>query len=443
MKYIGAFLLLILNLYNYQIHLNPFLFLGLSLIIIAFTMYAIRKNNNFILSIVEMLIFAWPISWMNIFGRPTEYLQLPWFYLFGALIVFYTILNIKELYSKQQNGLLMVVFIVFFIYSLVPLLKSVSFSEGLKEYIMIMFFMVLFLCMYLKRDTIDNSDREKIINDIIFINLLCSIFIIVQYVMFTYFNISLFKIGNSLSYGGIQTSCGLLLEDTSCSTIMIGCGGFYAYLKGKEKKINYLYAFIIMMGLAFTSRRTSVICLIVILVIYTIFSDIDIFKKILYTILAPIFGFVMIHFLQMSRPVENISQLVENNGRIPDYISGIQVFLKHPLGIGYDNIYLASLMTRGIIPHNTILRWLDMGGIVLALCLAIMIVYTLYKAYTKGLKDDFWVLLYVFGASNLIPDILNARFFIILCSVVLLCIGNNDQSNRETINNRIINDKEV
>ena len=53
------------------------------------------------------------------------------------------------------------------------------------------------------------------------------------------------------------------------------------------------------------------------------------------------------------------------------------------------------------------------------------------------------MLLYVFGASNLIPDILNARFFIILCSVVLLCIGNNDQSNRETINNRIINDKEV
>ena len=443
MKYIGAFLLLILNLYNYQIHLNPFLFLGLSLIIIAFTMYAIRKNNNFILSIVEMLVFAWPISWMNIFGRPTEYLQLPWFYLFGALIVFYTILNIKEFYSKQQNGLLMVVFIVFFIYSLVPLLQSVSFSEGLKEYIMIMFFMVLFLCMYFKRDIIDNLDREKIIKDIIFINLLCSIFIILQYVMFTYFNIPLFKIGNALSYGGIQTSCGLLLEDTSCSTIMIGCGGFYAYLKGKEKKINYLYAFIIMTGLAFTSRRTSVICLIIILVIYTIFSDIDIFKKILYTILAPIFGFVMIHFLQMSRPVENISQLVENNGRIPDYISGIQVFLKHPLGIGYDNIYLASLMTRGIIPHNTILRWLDMGGIVLALCLAIMIVYTLYKAYTKGLKDDFWVLLYVFGASNLIPDILNARFFIILCSVVLLCIGNNDQSNRETINNRIINDKEV
>lgn len=433
MKYIGAFLLLVLNLYNYQVHLNPFLFLGLSLIIIAFTMYAIRKNHNFILSIIEMLVFTWPISWMNIFGRPTEFLQLPWFYLFGALIVLYTILNIKQFYLKDQNGILMVVFIVFFIYSLVPLFQSVSFSEGLKEYIMIMFFMVLFLCMYFKRDIIDNLDREKIIKDIIFINLLCSIFIILQYVMFTYFSIPLFKIGNSLSYEGVQTSCGLLLEDTSCSTIMIGCGGLYAYLKGREKNINYLYAFIIMIGLAFTSRRTSVVCLIIILVIYTIFSDIDIFKKILYTILVPVFCFIMIHFLQMSRPVENISQLVENNGRIPDYISGIEVFLKHPMGIGYDNVYLASLMTRGIIPHNTILRWLDMGGIILALCLIIVIVYTLYKAYTKGLKDDFWVLLYVFGASNLIPDILNARFFIILCSIVLLCIGNEKSKEIEDI----------
>ena len=181
MKYIGAFLLLILNLYNYQVHLNSLLFLGLSVIIIGFTMYAMRENENFILSMVEMLVFTWPISWMNIFGMPTSYLQLPWFYLFGVFIVFYVVLNIKQFYLKKQNGLLMIVFIVFFIYSLVPLIQSVSFSEGLKEYIMIMFFMVLFICMYFKRDSITSLDREKIINDIIFINLWCSIFIILQY----------------------------------------------------------------------------------------------------------------------------------------------------------------------------------------------------------------------------------------------------------------------
>lgn len=439
MKYIGAFLLLILNLYNYQVHLNSLLFLGISVIIIGFTMYVMKENENFILSMVEMLVFTWPISWMNIFGMPTSYLQLPWFYLFGVFIVFYVVLNIKQFYLKKQNGLLMIVFIVFFIYSLVPLIQSVSFSEGLKEYIMIMFFMVLFICMYFKRDSITSLDRQKIINDIIFINLWCSIFIIIQYIMFTYFSIPLFKIGQSLSYEGVQTSCGLLLEDTSCSTIMIGCGALYAYLKGKDKKINYLYSFIMMIGLAFTSRRTSVICLVIILVIYTIFSDIDIFKKMLYAILVPIFCFVMIHFLQMSRPVENVSQLVENNGRIPDYISGIKVFLENPLGIGYDNTYLASLMTRGIIPHNTILRWLDMGGIILASCLVIVLLYTLYKSYQKGLKDDFWVLLYVLGASNLIPDILNARFFIILCSIVLLCVGDENQSKSKIV----INDEEV
>ena len=88
-------------------------------------------------------------------------------------------------------------------------------------------------------------------------------------------------------------------------------------------------------------------------------------------------------------------------------------------------------MTRGIIPHNTVLRWLDMGGIILTLCLISVILYALYQSYEKGLKDDFWVMLYVLGASNLIPDILNARFFIILCGMILLCM--NDKDNEDII----------
>lgn len=426
MKYLGFFLLLIFNLYNYQVHLNSIVFFIISFIIISFMMYSMQKKQNFILAAMEMLVFTWPISWMNIIGMPTEYLQLPWFYIFGLFIFIYTLWNLKKFYLRQQNGLLMIIFIAFFIYSIVPLIQSKSFSEGLKEFIMIMFFMVLFLCMYFNRESISNSDREQIVSDIIFMNLLCAIFIILQYIMFSYFSISLFKIATPLSYNGVQTSCSLLFEDTSCSTIMVGCGAFYAYLRGKEKKINYLYSLITMIGLAFTSRRTSVICLIIILVIYTTFSDIDILKKILYTIFVPIFAFAMIYFLQMSRPVDQVSQLVENNGRIPDYISGIQVFVTNPLGIGYDNTYLASLMIRGIIPHNTVLRWLDMGGIILTFCLISVILYALYQSYEKGLKDDFWVMLYVLGASNLIPDILNARFFIIICGMILLCMSDKD-----------------
>lgn len=427
MKYIIAFLLLSLNLYNYQKHINWILFFIISFVLIILLIYYMKKNEVFLVTILEILVFTWPISWINIFGQPTSQLQLPWFYVFGAFVVFDSFINIKKFYLKEHNGILINVFIIFLIYSLIPLVKSISFSEGIKEYIMIMFFVVLFICSYFRRDSITSLDREIIIKDIIFITLISSILIIIQYIMFTYFSIRLFKIGNSLSYDGIQTSCSLLLEDTSCSTIMLGCGGFYAYLKGRDKKINYLYAFIIMIGLAFTSRRTSVVCLIIILIIYTFFSEIKLSKKIAYMIIVPIFSFTMVYFLELSRPIQNTSQLIESNGRIPDYISGINVFLKNPLGIGYDNVYLASMMTRGRIPHNTILRWLDMGGIILAGCLVGLILYTLYKAYYKGLKDDFWVLLYVLGSSNLIPDILNARFFIILCSLVLLC--QNDKNN--------------
>ncbi|MFR4670979.1 MAG: hypothetical protein ACLT69_14230 [Intestinibacter bartlettii] len=41
-----------------------------------------QKKQNFILTAMEMLVFTWKISWMNLIGMPTEYLQLPWFYVF-------------------------------------------------------------------------------------------------------------------------------------------------------------------------------------------------------------------------------------------------------------------------------------------------------------------------------------------------------------------------
>jgi len=128
---------------------------------------------------------------------------------------------------------------------------------------------------------------------------------------------------------------------------------------------------------------------------------------------------IMLFYLVIARPVDNYAQLVYENGRITDYISSIKLLLAHPLGIGYDNIYLVQFMEHAI-PHNTVLRWLNMGGIFFTFLMLTIIMYVLVSAYKKGQKDDFWAIFYCIVAMNFIPDILSARFFVALCMLVLL-----------------------
>lgn len=61
-----------------------------------------------------------------------------------------------------------------------------------------------------------------------------------------------------------------------------------------------------------------------------------------------------------------------------------------------------------------------MGGVWFALPLVIILGYILYKAYKKGFRAEFWLILYTLTAANFIPDIFNARFFVIPCMAVLL-----------------------
>lgn len=128
---------------------------------------------------------------------------------------------------------------------------------------------------------------------------------------------------------------------------------------------------------------------------------------------------IMMFYLVIARPVENYVQLISENGRFEDYILSIKLLLAHPLGIGYDNVYLLQFMENAI-PHNTVLRWLNMGGIIFTLLLLTVIFYVLINAYRKGHKDDFWGIFYCIVAMNFIPDILNARFFVIPCMLALL-----------------------
>lgn len=419
MKYIVSLLLLLVNLYNYQFHLSPLIYLAIHIILILLFIYTERKKSYHCI-MIELLIASWPYSWTNIFGSGTDTLQLPWFYIFGLILAIRLLAENKNGYKLKGTKLVILNYLFLLMYSVAPLIISINKVDAAGDYIMLIFYLILMFSCKLSIPVLDNYEVDEIEKLFIFENMICAIGIIFQYYMFKNFHKFFFKIGVRGSFKGMQISCRLLFEDSSCSTIMLGCGVLCSLFKGAKNKIWYIIAIVILIGLALTSRRTGVISLLVIVVPFLFKVQKNKGKKILLLIAIPILLIITFYFLMMSRPVENINQYTDNNGRIDDYISSIKLSLKNPIGIGYGDEYLSKNMTNGIIPHNTILRWINQGGLLLAFPLIILF-YDIYKiSRNKKLQVEYWILLYVFLASNFIPDILNSRFLIIIILIILL-----------------------
>lgn len=421
-----AIILLLENLYAYQYGLNTLLFFGISAITIILIYFAEKRKGISTRTIfIELLIFTWPFSWTNIFGTEISEFQITWFYIVGLLYLLNSMLtkelDIHNLKLKKKNKVLDISFAILFIYIIIPLIMANDFSNAIPDFIMIIFFLVLVFCAYMSKNKLPKEEFEKLIKSFIFINLISSLVIIFQYLMYTTTGNVFFKmnIAGSFAVEKMQVGSELLFEDASSATIMLGCGVLFSLLMAKENKIKYIFSIIIAIGLAMTSRRTGVTALCIILPLYFLFNDNKFIKKVLSIGILCCFMMVILYFINLSRPMENSSQLFEDNGRMPDYLAAIDVIMENPFGIGYGDKYLASLMVMAI-PHNTILRWLCFGGIILAIPMTLVILCSIWNAKKQKNTIIFWSLLYTFLASNFIPDILNARFITVLCILAFL-----------------------
>ncbi len=423
MEFILSFLILVLNLVNYQAKLNRVVFLVIGVVIMAALFYVVmKKTKNYLATCMILMVYTWQISWYNIFGDPTSALQLPWLYILGAMVLAYGIFNIKNCLKREYSITALILYSVFFILFLYPLFISESISSALKEFIIIAFFVVVMFVCFLNRDSVDKEAYEHFKKALIWAVLISSIFILIQYVLYTYMGISVFKMAVRRSFLGYQRSFYLLMEDHSSATIMLGCAIFYI-LDGLKKKNAWYYVpaiGIILVSMAITSRRTSTISFVIVAALFILFHYKDFSKKVLYSVLLGLGSIAMLYYLLIARPVGEISQILNDNGRFEGYAAAIAIILKHPFGIGYDDDYLVTLMPHNVSPHNTVLRWAVMGGILFAIILVAIVVNCIVCAYRKKLSAEFWAIIYSFFAANLIPDILTARFFVIICSMALL-----------------------
>ncbi|MBE6563535.1 MAG: O-antigen ligase family protein [Ruminococcaceae bacterium] len=424
MEYFLSFLILAFNLFDYEVNVNKYVFLAVSLVILGSLFFVVyKKTGNYLMTCMIMMCHTWQISWVNIFGDPTSALQLPWLYIFGVMVVLYGVFNIRECFKKNYGSIVFMFFIAYMFLFIYPMLIAPDPAEGLKEFIMIGFFVVVLFVCFLFKDKVDGKAYMHFQNSLIWAVFISSLAIVFQWFMYTYAKVSLFKIAIALSFSGYQTNCYLLMEDHSCSTIMLGCAIFYMLDRIDKKRWTYMVpaTLTVIIAMALTSRRTSTLSLIVVLAVYVLFHYKGIGKKMLFTVLGIGVGAVMLYYLLIARPVESFSQMLSDNGRYENYMGAVEIIKEHPMGMGYDDSYNVTFMPdHKTTVHNTLLRWCILTGIPSALILVGIIVFVVIEAGKKKLYAEYWAILYTMFASNFIPDILNARFFVIICSVAFL-----------------------
>ena len=423
MEYLLSLILLILNLVNYEMELNPFIMFAVGLFLIGLLFFFVfNKTRSFLATCFILMAYTWQISWINIFGKPTSELQLPWFYILGMFVVIYGFINIKNCLGKLYDVAPVILFSVLIIVILYPLVISRSFSIGMKEMGIIGFFVAVLFVSFLHSDSIGKVAYKYFKTAMIWAVIMSSVFIILQYVLFKAAGIALFKMSIRRSFSGYQTSFYLLMEDHSSSTIMLGCAIFY--ILDRLHKKNWWYyipaLIVIFISMAVTSRRSSTITLIIVIGVFVLFHYRSVAKRILFSVILGLFSLIMMYYLLIVRPVSYLSQILDDNGRFDGYLAALDIIIKHPFGIGYDDDYLTSFMPHNISPHNTILRWAAMGGVLFAAILVGLVIYCLRTARKKKHPSEYWAIFYSFFAANLIPDILAARFFVIICSMALL-----------------------
>ena len=414
---IVALVLLLLNLYNYQYGLNKIIIFLISLFVICLYVFLnVKKAKSLNYIFLQLMIFTWPFAWTNIFGTDISEFQLTWFLISAFLFIFANI--IKKL--KIKKSLISLIAIIGIIYSILPLFLANSFNEGLSDFITIFLFLALVLVSYSSKNTFSEEEYNGIVDSFIFESIICSIGILFQYFMYKFFSLQYFKIHLQGSFvsGSTQSGCELLLEDPSCSAAMLGCGVIMSLIRTNKNKIYYLISIIILLGLVFTSRRTGIVGLLLIFPFFFLTSYKGIIKKFISIFILLILGVIILYTLAIARPYESASQIFDSNGRLPDYYQSLKLGLENPLGIGYGDEYLKSKMIYAI-PHNSILRWYNFGGIFLIIPLVFSLFFSILNSKENKNYYAMWPLLYSIIIMNFIPDILNGKFLYIIIAIAL------------------------
>ncbi|MGW8382072.1 O-antigen ligase family protein [Streptococcus parasuis] len=396
--------------------LSPIFVSIISIIIYLFGLINLSSKYNMLETLVLLSVLAIPTSMISIFGVNYSTIPLNWFTIFILCAMFLIILHGKI------NKIYFISITVFSITEFVISLMSHSFTNAMKQYLMI----VLFLFVFYIGDNLKKSITLTFFYDLFKFYLIGTFCFANQvFLQRTYISLTGNIIGHYIVMGQSRVAYGGILGDYSFATLYLSTGCLLILLIYiHHKKINlsmFIFSEILLLiAMLIVSSRTGIISLVITILLYIISNIKKIPKRFIFVIFFSSFGFpLLINKLLSSRGGQ---ALLETSGRSDNYVQSLNFWLKKPIfgyGLGLENLFHATELA---VPHNFFMQYLLQMGIVgLVLIMIPFIIFINNDIYCK--KNEFkWSFILIFIGSMFIPDIVSSRF---LHGIILLCMTGN------------------
>jgi|GEM_PF-7134621 len=422
MKYILAILLNIFYAFCYEVSAPSLFVLPFTAVLLCIIYYYAVKENSKAGALLELLCFTLPFAWRSIYGTSFSSLSISWFYLVGLILFIYLIFSKKiTLVRLSQRKALLIQCIVFLMgWGMIPLIKSYNFSAGLTEYIMYAFFYVILFASILNEGSLTQENKHIVLKSFTYVTLYCAIAISIQYIL-SRFGINILKYEMFGSHN-VRYAYAYMFEDMSSASIILVSGAMLCLVYGKRIfKFPYLIMTMIIIGTALSSTRTGIVAFGFVAALYILFSR-NSKHKFIKVLFLFIFAYLVFSLYSLIRPMESVSTIVTyDNGRFDLIINSIMLFLKYPIfGTGFDSSIFIELTGAPTVGHTYILTVLTMTGIVYTIVFILFLVISLGTARIKRNNEEIWVIFLAFVGSCFIPNLMGARFLVILFSIIFL-----------------------
>jgi hypothetical protein len=419
MKYFWALILNLLYVFCYEKPLPGIIVAVLTAILLYLIYSNAIKHNSVFGVMLELLCFTFPFAWRSIFGSSFADFGICWFYVIGLIYVLISLT--KGGFAKSINfntGKLILVCCIFLIIGgLIPLFNSYNFIEGAKKFTAYIFFYVLIVMSLPHNGSISQKERYIVLRSFTYASLYSAVAVIIQFLLFNLFRIKFLDMGPS---GSSRYIYSYMYLDISAQTLMLITGAMICLVYGKKIfKYPFITMCVILLGTILTSARTGIVAFALISGIYLLVnknSKYKLVKLFIYAIFVYI-GYLITIFNRTSSSF--IKFITNDNGRIFLIKEALALFLKHPfLGIGFDLTAFIKTTDAKTICHFYLLNVLLSTGLLYTLIFVILITFIL----KSSLKIDGFIGVILPGllGSCFVPDLMGAKFFIILVCIVIL-----------------------
>lgn len=386
------------------------------------------KKSNAVDYWVRLIILSIPISYLELSCEAGSHI-FKW-YNFCILGLAITLLCKTKIERKSFAILFGALIFQLFINLFNSNLYTV-FAELMQEYITVI---TIWLFWNYKREQYRLKDKKdklesqcvKWTDTYLMIASTSSISVIYQYILYTFFNVSVGKITVFPS----RTVFDMTFTGYSVLSVLLGAGMIISLsklLKGYQIYKHVACLLVTAVGCAINSSRSGLFAALLVMAIMVAFSK----KKTKFVIMILVIA-VMVVSLSMlltSRNAQDIYSLLGDNDRINLAISGVSLIFSNSkylfFGLGID----ASATGAVAAQHNMFLEFLELNGLILFIPFFVAVIYIIICTRKK---ENRYLLWHILISHQFFSSFFATTF---LPVVVILTLSSSDGTGYKGVNN--------